>query len=96
MSWPTRSSHSFLLTSWAVFAALLVLIYSSLLINFLTFPAKSKVPTTWDELLETPDYGIMMEGNSFIKPMFEVGLLDKKAWMPSVLPQYSSSFDKPG
>ena len=71
-SWPSRPSHSLLLTSWALFSTLLVLMYSSLLINFLTFPAKSKVPTNWDELLKATDYDIMMEGESYIRRMFEV------------------------
>ena len=71
-NWPTRSSHSFLLTSWVVFSALLVLIYSSILINFLTIPAKSVVPTTWDELIKSTDYDIIMESESYIKGMFQV------------------------
>lgn len=60
------------MTSWVVFSALLVLIYSSILINFLTIPAKSVVPTTWDELIKSTDYDIIMESESYIKGMFEV------------------------
>ena len=81
-NWPSSSSHSYVLTSWAVFSAILILIYSSLLINFLTVPAKLEVPTTWDELLKEPDYNILMPGDSYLKTMFEVSWKKKISLNP--------------
>ena len=71
-NWPEKSSHSYLLSSWVIFSAFLILIYASVLINYLTIPAKAKVPLTWDELLQSQDYDIMMESESYIRRMFEV------------------------